>query len=170
MTKQTSPSTPARTTYTSFYLVMLIITTIGVASSAWGVFEVFNLFAYFSAAPLYASLMLTSLALLPVSIAALILLYQKLKPGLVLLLVSLAIDFVIALALLFCTDQMISYTLATSSPQDIDGSGGIEFFTTFMTIVWYAALIIGNTLILAAAILWHFAWRNQLAADKKQKA
>lgn len=149
---------------------MLILTTIGVAFGAWGVFEVFNLIFYFAVAPLYVSLMLVSIALLPVSVAALILLYQRLKPGLTLLFVSLAIDFVIAIALLFCVDQMISYTLATTTPQDIEASGGMEFFTTFMKVFWYAALIIGNMVILASAVLWHFAWQNQMSASKKQKA
>ena len=167
MTKTTQKRTPTRITYKPFYLIMLILSTISIAMSVWGVAELPNLIMHFSAAPFYAALTLLSLAVLPVSISALILLYQKNKLGLTLMFTSLAISFAIGIGMLFITDQAYQFTLATSDPESeayaLEGINAEQLFA----FVWYAVIAIGNVSVIVAATLWHFAWRNQHSSKKK---
>lgn len=141
---------------------MLILTTIGTAFSLWGVLDIYPLIAHFSAGPLYAGLMLASLAVLPLAVAALILLYRKQKLGLTLILTSLAINFVIGLGLLLCTDQMVAHTLASTASQDIAAFGDKDSFITFTKVLWYVITVIGELFVITAAVLWHFAWQDQI--------
>lgn len=167
MTKTAQKRTPARITYKPFYLIMLILSTISIAMSVWGVAELPHLISHFSAAPFYAALTLFSLAVLPVSISALILLYQKNKLGLTLIFVSLAINFAIGIAMLFITEQAYQFTLATSEPESeayvLEGIDASQLFA----FAWYAVIGIGNVSVIVAATLWHFAWRNQHPTTKK---
>lgn len=139
---------------------MLILSTISLSFSMWGIFEAFNLIAHFSEAPLYAGLYLFSIAILPLGIVALVLLYQKQRLGLTLMLVSLAINFIIGIALLFCADQAVHYLNVASSPQEFEDMGGIDP-GTLLNISWHAIIITGNLLLIAEAVLWYYAWQNQ---------
>lgn len=165
MTKTLQKRSPARLTYKPFYLIMLILSTISIAMSVWGVAEVPNLIKYFSLTPAYTSLMLFSFATLTVSISALILLYQKNKLGLLLMYVSLAINFLTSIVMLFITDQAFEYTRATST-EELTGIEGITPEQLF-AFGWYAVIALGVTSVIVAATLWHFAWRNQYPPTKK---
>jgi hypothetical protein len=163
MTTKKQKQQPAPTSYKPFYLVMLILSTISIAFSAWGIFEAFNLIRFFVEVPLYAGLSLLSIAILPLSIVALVLLYQKSKLGLTLMLTSLAANFVAGIAMVFCADQAFRYVELTSSPQEFREFLNVEGIdpVTLFSIGWYAIIILGSLFLIAAAVLWHYAWQNQ---------
>lgn len=145
---------------------MLILSTISLAFSAWGMFEVFDLVRYFRDVPIYASISLLSTATIPLGIVALVLLYQKRKLGLTLMLTSLGTNLVLGIASFFYSDQALRYLQLTSFPSDYPGPNDMDP-TTLFSIAWYAIIILGSFFVIAAAVLWHYAWQNQQNPTKK---
>lgn len=153
--------------YTNFYLTMLIVSAAMTALILPSFIDTFRLVGYYTTAPLFVILMAIDYALLIVSIAGLILLFQKRQLGIVLTLGSYIAGFLLLIPMFFYVDQMVAYTLTSMSAADIRDSGGKEVASTFLSVFFYGAFVFAALLTPPIVFLWHYAWQKQKIADHK---
>lgn len=164
----TNTQTPTR--YATFYLIMLILTSIGIGFSTMsvltGIPEVIRLMSFAQA---FAICQIIGGVVTFISVPALIFLWLKKNPlGINLMLGSYAAVILVSVVSLFFLGPVIqdatSYALKDSpdlSPETM------AMFTSFGMYAIYITFLIANVVM---AILWWFAYRNQRRADSKEKA
>lgn len=158
-------------TYTTFYRVMLILSTIGTSFGVLGTLSLPELLASREHAPLYVACLLIMHAVTLVSIAALVMLWQKKYMGYLLKLSTYAVLIIACVVALFGVDAYSQYSVDQSLTQlaneGISDSQIEQITRTVVPFFIKASVVLGIIQAAVFAILWRAAWKKQLAYDKE---
>ena len=175
-TDQTQPplshnETPKPPRYTSFYLTLLILSTIGTALSLPELWIVRQSIGDLATNPIGAAANLASaLVILPIAIIALVLLWRKDSFGIWLKLSAYVATIIVAIANLSVAEQTLKRAVAQAVADDAKqgaSSLGSNLITTIVTNTYYAAFVVTIVTSITFGCLWWFAWKKQVAADNE---
>lgn len=159
--------------YVRLYYVLLVLSTIGTFMSLTGVSSLPRVIEQFSEHPLYASIgLINLLVVLPVSIAALILLWRKHPDGIKLKLAAYAAAILLTFTGTFVTPQSSFEEATQATIENFERQGQSidpEFARSLAETSFYGAswmLILSN---IVFAHLWLKAWKQQIRADRKHE-
>ena len=170
---------PIRSRYTVFYLIMLILASIGAFFTLFGfINDAFSiiLYLYSSGEPLLAILRAINIVVGIASIVALILLYMKKKSGFIMKIVLIFLSLIISTSSTIITLSNPMYSDATQygieSIKDSDrdqistiiaGAFNQENIKGLVVVT----SIIGFFISTGYALLWFFAWKSQVEDDAR---
>lgn len=153
--------------YTTFYLVMLILTSVGIGisvlASLAGIPEAIRLLSFAQA---YGIIQIIGLIATAVSVPALILLWMKKNPtGIYLLLGTYGITILISLLSFFFLEPVIQDASVRALQESPDmPTETVNTLTSFGVYSVHVLQIIVNVIM---ATLWWFAFRSQHRADEE---
>lgn len=153
------------TNYTTFYLIMLILTTINFVFHLPAFFDIPQLFSTFSELPVFAVISLIDLVFVVVGIIGLVYLYQKQIRGYWIILGYVVTQLILTPLLLLNLGQVLDYYSLLNPPEKLS-TDELAAYTSIMYAVFYVVMAVGMIYYTAIGTLWYFAWKNQLAADK----
>jgi hypothetical protein len=152
--------------YTTFYQVMLILSTIGTAFAVLGLTGIPQTIQDFGSMPVFSIASLLEYGATIVSVVALILLWQKRREGYLLKIGSYIALIVINIISLFSIGPFIDESVRkiifdmTLKPDEID------IIRTLFTAGVYAAFAVSIATVIIFMLLWMKAWKKQQAHDK----
>lgn len=165
MTKQ---KTQTQNNYSTFYLTMLILTTVNFVFLAPSVFDIPHLVMTFSNLPFFVTVSLVDLLVSAAGVVGLIFLYQKQQRGYWIILAYAAMQIILTSLFLFSLGQVLDYYSLLSAPEGMSTEEhGI--YSAIMYGVFYVIMAIGILYYATVGVLWHFAWKNQLLRDRVAK-
>lgn len=157
--------------YAPMYKVMLILSTIGTAFGVIGLFSLPELLAALDQSRLYVTCAVLLCANTLVSIAALVLLWQKNHTGYLLKLSTYLVVIVACAVSLFGVDSYSEYSVNKSLEQLTSegvNSPEIERMTrVVIPAATKASIVIGIVQAGVFALLWRTAWKKQVLYDKE---
>ncbi|MBC7943285.1 hypothetical protein H7X68_02185 [Candidatus Saccharibacteria bacterium] len=160
---QTVPLNTSR--YTTFYLTMLILSTIGTSIGLIsGIFGLFSIGEDFSISLIFGILNSINYVILSTSIWALVLLWLKKPLGIQLKLGTYAASILLTVGLALSSDSVIKLAIeeASKDSQGIDASS----LEIFMTSLFYVGFTMSIVFFIIFGILWWKAWKIQVKADQ----
>lgn len=176
MATSTDPTTPLerfKTTYILRYRILLILSTLGTAVSLAGIQSLPSSIGQLSNYPVYSlASMLSLIVVLPLAIAALVLLWHKHPTGIRLKLLSYAIGAGLVIISLFTIPPTLIADTATRLAEQMSGQGYIltvQSAEALTELSVYSAFIFTLISYGIFARLWWTAWKKQCKADSKQK-
>lgn len=155
--------------YSTFYLVMLILTTVNFVFHIPSFFDIPNLLKTFSDLPLFVVLSLLDIIITIVGVVALVYLYQKQRLGYWMILGYVALQLIITPLLLLNLGQVLDY-YALLNPTEKLTDEEMVVYSGIMYGVFYVVIAFGMIFYAAMGTLWHFAWKKQHAADHIKSA
>ncbi|MNH27912.1 hypothetical protein D3C73_103610 [compost metagenome] len=156
--------------YTKFYLTMLILSTIGTTLGLLGLIAIPETLNELQTNPINSITSLVQIFLiLPASILALVLLWRKQILGLWIKLGTYAATILTIAVSLLAINQTIKQAVDIALKDIAADDGSRGFVVSFTTGAFYAGIIMSVVVSITFAILWWFAWKNQAAADAKNK-
>jgi hypothetical protein len=164
----TNTSTTTQKRYVTFYLVMLILTSISVLFTAIGFFiSIPDFFRTMSFAPGYTISQIIAAVVTVIAIAALIFLWLKRNPlGIMLLLAAYVVLTLVGIATLFLLGPIVQDTTALTVKDTPDlPTDSIASITSFMLYALNSLAVIVNVVM---ATLWWFAYQSQRRADSEE--
>lgn len=155
--------------YTRFYLTMLILSTIGTVLSLTELWAILPSINEMTTNPINSIANLTSAAvILPVAIAALVLLWLKKPLGIWLKLSTYAATIIVTSANFLVVEQTLKSAIAQAIAEDAKQGAnrlGDNLITAVTTGAYYAGLTITIIASITFGILWWFAWKKQVESD-----
>ena len=149
---------------------MLILSTVGTSLGVLGLLSLPDILASLEHAPLYATCVLIMHVVTLVSIAALVMLWQKKYIGYLLKLSTYAVLIIVCVIALFGADAYVQYgvdqsllELANEGIKDYQIEQIIRTITPFFVKASIVASIVQAAVF---GVLWRVAWKKQLAHDK----
>ena len=150
---------------------MLILSTIGTSLGTLGLLSLPELLDSREHAPLYATCALIMHVVTLVSIAALVMLWQKKQLGYLLKLSTYAVLIIVCIVSLFGVDAYSQYSVDLALNQlASEGFSDTQMEQITRTVVPFfikASVVLGIIQAVVFAILWRAAWKKQLAYDKE---
>jgi hypothetical protein len=157
-----------RSRYTTFYKVMLILSTIGTSFGVLGLLSVPDIINEFSISPLFGIGMIALSAIALVSIVALVLLWQKQVEGYILKIGSYVASIVAVFLCLLGAQPYVRWVIEQTEgfPGDLSASEAAAV-SSVIEFIFYAGLVMNIIINITLLLLWRSAWKRQLASDKK---
>jgi hypothetical protein len=153
--------------YTTFYRVMLILSTIGTSLSVLSLpVALLSIRDDFAVSVPFASLSIGTYLATVVSVAALIFLWQKRNPlGIYLKIGTYAVLFIVSVGQLFFLEPVIADAVQQIMKEDTGQSEEAVRAASSLGIYTAYALTFVSTIVMST--LWWFAYKGQRAADKE---
>ncbi len=154
-----------RSRYTTFYLTMLILSTVGTSIGLIsGIFGLFSISEDFSISLIFGILNSINYVILSISIWALVLLWLKKPLGIKLKIGTYAASILLIVGLALSSDPIIKLAIeeASKDSQGIDASS----LEIFMTSIFYVGFTMSIVFSIVFGILWWKAWKIQIKADQ----
>lgn len=157
--------------YTRFYLTMLILSTIGTALSFTELWAIQPSINELTANPVNAIANLVSaLLILPVAIAALVLLWLKKPLGIWLKLSTYVATIIVTIANFLVIEKSLKSIIAQAIAEEAKRTTNKlsdDLITAIITNAYYAGFVIIIITSIVFGILWWFAWKKQVASDSE---
>jgi magnesium-transporting ATPase (P-type) len=164
MTKPLTVKSPSK--YTSFYLVLLILTTISAVFGVLSFGAIGTTLGYLQTAPIFAYNNLLQYLITILMVVALVFLYKKREMGLLLIISAYALTIISMIILPLATQPLVSET-ARQIVADSKGELTMEFAENFSRTVFMSIAVIGAVSSILFAVLWYFAWKKQTKRDNQ---
>lgn len=167
---ETSPERTSR--FTKFYKTMLILSTIGTSFTLYSLLsQGAGVQQNFEFSMLHGILVIANYAIVAVSVAALILLWNKEPLGIKLKIGSYLATIVSSSIMIFISQPVIDKAI-TIFRQRMDGQQGvtqemIDIGVSLVKPMYFMGLTSGIIIAGVFCILWWRAWKSQLEYDKK---
>ena len=150
--------------YTTFYLVMLILTTISVGFGLLSLGSIGTTIKYFDTAPLFAGLTLVQYAVTLLMVTALVYLYKKKELGLHFLISSYGLT-TICMIIFPIAAQPLVHESAAQVVAENKGKITIDFATNILQVTFISIAVASAFMSILFAVLWYFAWKKQVKQD-----
>jgi len=165
MTKHQKPDKQKTSSkYVTFYLVMLILTTISVGFGLFNLVSIGTTIKYFDTAPLFAWLTIVQYAVTLLMVAALVYLYKKKELGLHLLISSYGLT-TICMTVVPIAAQPLVREAATQIVTDSKGEIAMDLAMNILQITFMSIAVANAFMSILFAVLWYFAWKKQVQRD-----
>ena len=160
--KSDAQKTPSK--YATFYLVMLILTTISVGFGLLSLGSISTTIKYFDTAPLFAGLTLVQYAVTLLMVVALVYLYKKKELGLHFLISSYGLTTICMIIFPIAAQPLVRES-AAQVVADSKGEITIDFATNILQIMFMSIAVASAFMSILFAVLWYFAWKKQVKRD-----
>jgi hypothetical protein len=155
-------------TYTKFYLVLLVLITITTVLGLSGFLTIDTTIGYLRTIPALAYINLSQMLITIITAVALIYLYQKKKIGLYIIFGAYALMVVSMLILPFIIQPVIDDTAAQIVAKS-SGEVTLDFARSFSRSFFTLVIVLNVISAFIFAFLWNLAWKKQVKRDSDKK-
>jgi hypothetical protein len=159
-----SSAKPSTSTYTAFYLILLILTTINAVFSLTSFNKIGDSLRYIHDAPLLTCVTFGQYAAALLMAAGVVFLYKKRKEGLYLLFGAYTFTIITMIVLSFASDPIIAETVKQIAAQE-GPKMSRQDAETFARIALNGIAVINILSSTLFALLWQLAWNKQTKKD-----
>jgi len=150
---------------------MLILSTIGTSLGVLGLFSIPELISALDSSPIYVTCMLILCGVTLVSVAALVLLWQKKQLGYMLKISTYVVVVIVSIVALFGVDAYSQFStdqaIAQMAQEKVGGAEIERITRVIVPFATKAAVVMGIIQAIVFGFLWRAAWKKQLAYDKE---
>jgi hypothetical protein len=150
--------------YTTFYLVMLVLTSISVGFGVFNIAAIDTTINYLKTAPLFAILTFVQYGVTLLMVVALIYLYKKKELGLHLLISAYGLTTICMIIFPIATQPLL-HEAVTQIVAERRGEITLEFATQVVHITFITIAVANAFSSILFAVLWYFAWKKQSKKD-----
>ena len=165
-TQPLPPIEQPRKKYTTFYLTLLILSTVGTSLSLTSLIELPQVVGYLSTDTAYAVAWLLSVFFIwPIAVIALVLLWRKHPVGIWLKLGTYGLSIITTLVMAFTASGVLQKELSVQLRDQATAGLSESTLTSITNAAFYASIVFSVIMAIAFALMWWFAYRGQVRED-----
>jgi len=155
-------------TYTTFYLVLLILLTISTVIGLFQLGAIDTVIGSLRTRPITGSITLAQYVVTVIMAIGLISLYKKQQKGIILILSGYGAAAILSIVFFFFKDPVVE-DIARQAVLSGNGEITTELAHQIANITLTVVSILNTASSILFGTLWYFAWQKQVAADVKEK-
>ena len=165
-TQPLPPIERPRKKYTTFYLTLLILSTVGTSLSLTSLIELPQVVGYLSTDTAYAVAWLLSVFFIwPIAVIALVLLWRKHPVGIWLKLGTYGLSIITTLVMAFTASGVLQKELSVQLRDQATAGLSESTLTSIANAAFYVSIVFSVIMAIAFALMWWFAYRGQVRED-----